>query len=238
MASGPILLVDDDAPLRRLIGSFLVEHGYPVLEAENADEARRKLVGNPIEIAVLDVMMPGEDGLSLARSLSERTDIGIIMVSALGSETDRIIGLEVGADDYLAKPVSPRELLARIRALARRRQSAISGAAGATYRFCGWTLDPIHRVLRDRDEVRISLSDGEFGLLLALVERPMRVLSRDQLLEFVKRGDYDVFDRAVDTQISRLRRKLATRGDEEIIRTVRNEGYMFIPRVTRGHARL
>jgi two-component system OmpR family response regulator len=229
-----ILIVDDDEALRSLIGSFLTGHGYDVLEADGGPAMRKLLEREAVDVVVLDVMMPGEDGLSIARTLSARSEIGIIMVSALGSETDRIIGLEVGADDYLAKPVSPRELLARIRAVLRRQhQHGQAEEAGAAYQFEGWTFDLVRRVLRDPDNVVISLSEGEFSLLRVFVERPQRVLSRDQLLEYSRGPDSDAFDRAMDTQVSRLRRKLGTRTETELIRTVRSEGYMFLPRVTR-----
>jgi two-component system OmpR family response regulator len=229
-----ILIVDDDEALRRLIGDFLKAQGYSVFEADGGQAMRRILDDALVDIVILDVMMPGEDGLSLARTLSTRRDLGIIMVSALGSETDRIIGLEVGADDYLPKPVSPRELLARIRAVLRRQhQHEAAEDAGAAYIFDGWTFDVIRRVLRDPLNVIISLSDGEFSLLRVLVERPQRVLSRDQLLEYARGPDSDAFDRAIDTQVSRLRRKLGTRTETELIRTVRSEGYMFLPKVAR-----
>jgi len=229
-----ILLVDDDEGLRALIAEFLAGHGYAVFQADGGQAARRILDQERINIAVLDVMMPGEDGLSLARSLSGRLDLGIIMVSALGSETDRIVGLEVGADDYLAKPVSPRELLARIRALLRRQHQVEEADDVATaYAFDGWTFDVIRRVLRDPANVVISLSEGEFSLLRVFIERPQRVLTRDQLLEYARGPDSDAFDRAIDTQVSRLRRKLATRTPAELIRTVRSEGYMFLPKVAK-----
>jgi two-component system OmpR family response regulator len=229
-----ILIVDDDEALRRLVGDFLKGHGYSVFEADGGQAMRRILEQEPVDVVVLDVMMPGEDGLSLARTLSARRDLGIIMVSALGGETDRIIGLEVGADDYLPKPVSPRELLARIRAVLRRQyQHEPESDAGAAYVFEGWTFDVLRRVLRDPLNVIISLSDGEFSLLRVFVERPQRVLSRDQLLEYSRGPDSDAFDRAVDTQVSRLRRKLGTRTETELIRTVRSEGYRFLPKVAR-----
>jgi two-component system OmpR family response regulator len=189
---------------------------------------------NPVDLVVLDVMMPGEDGLSIARTLSAQNDVAIIMISALGSETDRIIGLEVGADDYLPKPVSPRELLARIRAVLRRQQGGDKEpSSGGIYAFEGWELDIVRRILRDPGNILISLSEGEFSLLRAFVERPQRVLTRDQLLEYARGPDSDSFDRAIDTQISRLRRKLSSRGGSELIRTIRSEGYMFLPKVTR-----
>jgi len=231
-----ILVVDDDPALRGLVRDFLVGHGYRVREADSGAAMRAVLDTEQIDIVVLDVMMPGEDGLTIARSLSGRRDLGIVMASALGSETDRIIGLEVGADDYLAKPFSPRELLARIRAVLRRRGQPGPESAEETataYQFDGWTLEAVRRVLRDPEGVIISLSEGEFSLLHVFVERPQRVLTRDQLLEYARGSDSDAFDRAIDTQVSRLRRKLSSRTEAELIRTVRSEGYMFLPKVTR-----
>jgi len=195
---------------------------------------REVLSREAIDILILDVMMPGEDGLSIARSLSNKQDVGIIMVSALGSEPDRIVGLEVGADDYLAKPVSPRELLARLRALQRRRQPNTKRLKGTiTYIFDGWQLNPMQRTLRDPEGSITGLAPGEFSLLLAFVERSQQVLTRDQLLDYSRGPQSDSFDRAIDSQISRLRRKIGTEIGGEIIRTVRNEGYIFLPEVTR-----
>lgn len=231
-----LLIVDDDPALRTLIRDFLMAQGYDVDEAEDGRSMRTALARQAADIIILDVMMPGEDGLSLARTLSDTADIGIIMVSALGTETDRIIGLEGGADDYLPKPVSPRELLARIRALERRRRPVAGGTADATahYQFDGWRLDPVRRVLRDPGGIIIGLSEGEFGLLLTFIEKPQQILNRDQLLELARGEDSDAFDRAIDTQVSRLRRKLGTRAHGEIIRTIRSEGYIFLPMVTRA----
>ena len=230
-----ILVVDDDPALRGLVRDFLAGHGFRVTEADGGAAMRAVLETESVDVIVLDVMMPGEDGLTIARSLSGRRDLRVIMVSALGSETDRIIGLEVGADDYLPKPFSPRELLARIRSVLRRQQPLAEPAdePSASYHFDGWTLDAVRRVLRDPKGVIITLSEGEFSLLRVLVERPQRVLTRDQLLEYARGPDSDAFDRAIDTQVSRLRRKLGSRSDEELIRTVRSEGYMFLPKVTR-----
>lgn len=230
-----ILIVDDDASLRGLIREFLGNHGYVVFEADGGTAMRTVLDHEHVDVIVLDVMMPGEDGLTIARSLSGRRNLGIIIVSALGAEIDRIIGLEVGADDYLPKPVSPRELLARIRAVLRRQQPIpeLEHDGTGVYHFEGWSFDVLRRILRDPANVLISLSEGEFSLLRVLVERPQRVLSRDQLLEYARGPDSDAFDRAVDTQVSRLRRKLATRTEAELIRTVRNEGYMFLPKTSR-----
>lgn len=231
-----LLIVDDDPALRTLIRDFLIGQGYDVDEAEDGPSMRTALTRQAADIVILDVMMPGEDGLSLARTLSDTANIGIIMVSALGTETDRITGLEVGADDYLPKPVSPRELLARIRALERRRRPVAGGNTDATahYQFDGWQLDPVRRVLRDPGGIIIGLSEGEFGLLLTFIEKPQQVLNRDQLLELARGEDSDAFDRAIDTQVSRLRRKLGRRTHGEIIRTVRSEGYIFLPAVTRA----
>ncbi len=231
-----ILVVDDDPDLRKLISEFLGEHGYQVEAAESVPEMRRIMSQRKPDLIILDVMMPGEDGLSAARHLaSERGSPAVIMLSALGNDTDRIIGLEVGADDYLAKPCNPRELLARVRALLRRSQATadLAETRGNVYEFAGWRLDIIRRDLRDPTGIFINLSDGEFALLRTFVEHPQRVLSRDQLLDYARGRDTDVYDRAIDSQISRLRRKINERVHTELIRTVRNEGYMLLPAVTR-----
>ena len=190
----------------------------------------------PFDLMVLDIMMPGEDGLSIARRIAAPDAPAIIMLSAMGDDTDRIVGLEVGADDYLAKPCNPRELLARIRSVLRRRHEPVPAeAAGIIAEFADWRLDLVRRELRSPDGVLISLSEGEFGLLRVFVERPQRVLSRDQLLDLARGRDSETYDRAIDVQISRLRRKLdaASQAQEALIRTVRNEGYMFTPKVVR-----
>ncbi|WP_114226555.1 MULTISPECIES: response regulator [Sphingomonas] len=232
--SANILVVDDDPGLRSLVCDFLTQHGFRTSAADGGSAMRAALDAEPIDLVVLDVMMPGEDGLTIARSLSARRDLAVVMVSALGSETDRIIGLEVGADDYLAKPFNPRELLARIRAVLRRQQPAEPvDELPTSFFFAGWIMDSMRRVLRDPDGVIVSLSEGEFSFLRVLVERPQRVLTRDQLLEFARGPDSEAFDRAVDTQVSRLRRKLSSRDDAELIRTIRSEGYMFMPKVVR-----
>jgi two-component system OmpR family response regulator len=187
---------------------------------------------------ILDVMMPGEDGLSAARRLVTEGGPPVIMLSALGSDTDRIIGLEVGADDYLPKPCNPRELLARVRAVLRRRiplpADADPQSTITRFEFGGWRLDAMRRELRDPSGTFINLSDGEFALLRTFVEHPQRVLSRDQLLEITRGRNVEVYDRAIDSQISRLRRKLNERADSEMIRTVRNEGYMLVTKVLRS----
>jgi two-component system, OmpR family, response regulator len=232
-----ILVVDDDPDLRKLIGDFLLGHGYRVEVAENAAVMRQKIEAQRPELVILDVMMPGEDGLSAARRLITENGPPVIMLSALGSDTDRIIGLEVGADDYLPKPCNPRELLARVRAVLRRRASAPEPAEptpSARFEFAGWRLDLMRRELRDPTGTFINLSDGEFALLRTFVEHPQRVLTRDQLLDITRGNNVEVYDRAIDSQISRLRRKLNERADAELIRTVRNEGYMLLAKVSRA----
>ena len=230
-----ILVVDDDPDLRKLITGFLAGHGYRVAAAENAAEMRRVIDAQRPDLVILDVMMPGEDGLSAARRLAAERGPAVIMLSALGSDTDMIIGLEVGADDYLAKPCNPRQLLARVRAVLRRRHAGDPPTTqeGRLYEFAGWRLDVLRRDLRDPTGIFIELSDGEFALLRSFVEHPQRVLSRDQLLEYAHGNASEVYDRAIDSQISRLRRKLNERMHAELIRTVRNEGYMLLPKVTR-----
>ncbi|HEX7884394.1 MAG TPA: response regulator [Phenylobacterium sp.] len=231
-----ILMVDDDPGIRDLVSDFLGKHGYSVETAADAAEMERVLERGSVDLIVLDVMMPGEDGLAVCRRLSTAEGAPpIIMLSAMGEDTDRIVGLELGADDYLAKPCNPRELLARVRAVLRRaQQRATDGALGAGCEFAGWRLDLVRRELRSPPGVVVNLSSGEFSLLRAFVERPQRVLTRDQLLEFARGRDSEAFDRAIDVQISRLRRKLDDGGDShDLIRTIRNEGYMFTAKVKR-----
>ena len=234
-----LLVVDDDPGIRELTAAFLSTHGYQVDTAEDGAAMRRKLAEETYALVVLDVMMPGEDGLSILRSLDRATSPAVIILSVIGEEVDRIVGLEMGADDYVAKPANPRELLARIRSVLRRKEAAPAAPAGPgerTYlRFAGWRLDPMARQLNDPDDVVINLSDGEFRLLIALVEHPRRVLTRDQLLDLSRGANVEFFDRAIDVQVSRLRRKLQRPGSgaEELIRTIRNEGYMFTADVER-----
>jgi two-component system OmpR family response regulator len=231
-----ILVVDDDADLRKLIADFLAGHGYQVGTSETVADMRQQVEAQRPDLIILDAMLPGEDGLSAARRLAAENGPPVIMLSALGSDTDRIVGLEVGADDYLAKPCNPRELLARVRALLRRQRATPPSGSPATeqYEFAGWRVDLHSRHLKDPSGTLIELSDGEFCLLRSLVKHPQRVLSRAQLLSLsAPAADRDVYDRAIDSQISRLRRKLNERSRAELIRTVRNEGYMLLPRVRR-----
>ena len=230
-ASNPadlILVVDDDPAIRQLVGDFLAQHGFRVAGAASGAEMDPLIAAERPALVVLDLMLPGEDGLAICRRLAG-ANIPVIMLSALGEEMDRVVGLELGADDYLPKPSSPRELLARIRAVLRRQQAAPEMLGGSIYRFAGWSFDPRRRELSSPSGVAVPLSTGEFRLLLAFLERPQRVLTRDQLLDFA-RGDSDVFDRAIDVQVSRLRKKLHRDDGQELIVTVRSEGYMFAVR--------
>ena len=231
-----ILMVDDDPGIRDVVSDFLGKHGYAVETAGDSREMEAVLERGPVDLIVLDVMLPGEDGLAICRRLAVGDAPPIIMLSAMGEDTDRIVGLELGADDYLSKPCNPRELLARVRAVLRRaEQRNQPAAAGAGCEFAGWRLDLVRRELRSPEGVVVNLSSGEFSLLRAFVERPQRVLTRDQLLDFARGPDSDAFDRAIDVQISRLRRKLDDGGNgQDLIRTIRNEGYMFTAKVRRA----
>ncbi len=227
-----VLVVDDDEDIRELVASYLGRHGLLVSTACDASQMRRELAAHNVALVLLDIMLPGEDGLTLCRELRETTNPGIIMLTALGEESDRVLGLELGADDYLTKPFSPRELLARIRAVLRRAQEPLpvhqmQGAEG--YEFCGWQLRLDQRELYTVEQALVTLTGGEFDLLVAFVRNPGRVLDRDQLLELTKGRKAQAFDRSIDVQLSRLRRKL---GEQDWIKTVRGGGYLFAPEVT------
>jgi len=228
-----ILVVDDDPGIREVLTDYLIQHGYAAEGAATAAEMDRAIAARSPDLIVLDLMMPGEDGLSVCRRLSGKGP-PIVMLSAMGEDTDRIIGLELGADDYLAKPCNPRELLARVRAVLRRPREAGEDEAPCLA-FAGWRLDLMRRDLTRPDGRTVSLSAGEFALLHAFVERPGRLLTRDQLLERARGADSDVFDRAMDVQISRLRKKLDDGSGLEMIQTLRGEGYMFHVKVERRH---
>nr|WP_255696880.1 response regulator [Sandaracinobacteroides sayramensis] len=233
------MLVDDDPGIRDLVSDFLGRHGYDVTTAEDGAAMDRAIAAapQPFDLIVLDLMMPGEHGLEIARRLAGPGGPAIIMLSAMGEDSDRIVGLEVGADDYLPKPCNPRELLARIRAVLRRRTepAAAEPQGGLLAEFDGWKLDLVRRELSSPENVLISLSDGEFSLLRVFVERPQQPLAREDLLDLARGKGSESYDRSIDVQISRLRRKLdsATNSHDELIRTVRNEGYMFTPKVVR-----
>lgn len=225
-----ILVVDDDREIRDLTARFLRKHGFRVDDAANGKEMDAHLADGAFDLIVLDLMMPGEDGLSICRRLRAETAIPIIMLTALGEETDRIVGLEMGADDYLPKPFNPRELLARIKAVLRRGGDFRSPlpVSGRRLIFEGWTLDLTKRELRAPEGALVSLTAGEFDLLVSLAERPQRVLSRDALLDLTRGREAGAFDRSVDVQLSRLRRKIEPDPKEPtLIKTVRGGGYMF-----------
>jgi len=231
-----ILIVDDEPGVRSALSGVLRDEEYTVEAVSSGEECLERVTRGPVDLIVLDVMLPGEDGLAVCRRIANgEGGPPIIMLSAMGEDTDRIVGLELGADDYLAKPCNPRELLARVRAVLRRNeQRSSSGGVGAGCEFAGWRLDLVRRELRSPQGVVVNLSSGEFSLLRAFVERPQRVLTRDQLLEYARGPDSDAFDRAIDVQISRLRRKLDDGGGgQDLIRTIRNEGYMFTAKVKR-----
>ena len=232
-----ILLIDDDREIRDLLARFLEKHGLRVTAARDGREARRAWSAGHYHLIVLDLMLPGESGLDLARWLRSISDVPIVMLTAMAEETDRIIGLELGADDYLPKPFNPRELLARVRAVLRRtsergRQKAKE--APAAYRFANWTLEPARRRLLDPDRVEVPLTGGEYDLLAAMVERANQVLTRDMLLDLLRGRQAGPFDRAIDVAISRLRRKLERDGrDPQLIKTVRGGGYVLAATVER-----
>ena len=231
MSAPDILIVDDDASIREALADYLSRHGFRVRTAADAVEMDRALATAPADVLLLDLMMPGEDGLSVCRRLRPAGP-PVLMLSALGDTTDRIVGLEIGADDYLPKPFDPRELLARVRALLRRQMVEADG--GAALLFDGWRFEADARRLQAPDGRPVPLTAGEAALLRPFAERPGRVLSRDQLLDLAWTVDADAFDRAVDLQVSRLRRKLADHDGGGLIETVRGEGYRFTSTVRRA----
>ncbi len=235
-SSPHILVVDDHSEIRDLLKRFLEQHGLRVSCARDGKEMKRLLEEREFDLLVLDLMMPGEDGLTLCRELRAKSSLPIIMLTAMGEETDRIIGLEMGADDYLAKPFNPRELLARIKAVMRRTQVEPQPAAETLtrdLRFDRWLLDINRRELVDEEGVGLSLSTAEFDLLRVFLERPQRVLSRDQLLDLARGREAVAFDRAIDTLVSRLRRKLERDPkNPELIKTIWGGGYLFAADVT------
>ena len=232
-----ILLVDDERSIREPLAHYLAKQNLRVTQCGDAESARTRLTAYAIDLVILDIMMPGEDGLSLCRHIRATGEVPVILLTARSEETDRIVGLEMGADDYVVKPFSPRELSARIKVILRR------AAAGGTrqhapesgsYAFAGWVLKSGERALVDREGVSVPLSTGEFNLLLALVTRPRQVLTRDQLLDLTQGREAAAFDRAIDNQVSRLRRKIEVDAKSpEIIKTVWGGGYTLAAEVTR-----
>jgi len=236
-----ILVVDDHAEIRDLLGKYLTRNGLRATTAASAAEARKTLGVAAIDLIVLDIMMPGEDGLSLCRHIRESADTPIILLTALSEDTDRIVGLEMGADDYLVKPFNPRELLARIKAVLRRANSLprdnVTASRDHVAAFGPWRLRSDRRELESDDGRVISLSTAEYALLKAFTDHPRMVLSRDQLLDITQGRAANVFDRSIDNQVSRLRKKIETDPkNPEIIKTVWGGGYMMTLPVSRTPA--
>lgn len=234
-ASAEILIVDDDGQILILVAKFLRANGFRVHTARNGVEMAETLKRLAVDLIVLDLMLPGKNGLEICRELRRTSSIPIIMLTAKGDDTDRIIGLEVGADDYLPKPFNPRELLARIGAVLRRTRTTGNPSterAGRSFRFAGWSLDTMKRELTAPSGVVVDLSTGEYDLLLAFLEAPQRVLSREFLLDAARNRTIEGYDRSIDVQVSRLRRKLD--GGEDLIKTVRGAGYLFATDVVRA----
>lgn len=229
-----VLVVDDDDEIRALVSVCLERHGYEVLRAADIPQAERQLKQLPVDLIILDIMLPGEDGLSFCRRYAAPDGPLILILSALDGSTDRIVGLELGADGYLPKPCEPRELIAHVKATLRRSRSRVAEQllVGRTAEFERWQLDLVSRFLTSPEGVQIDLPGSEFQLLRTFVERPRRVLSRDQLLDALHPHSSEIFDRAIDVQVSRLRRRFGQHGTV-LIRTVRNEGYLFDAMVVR-----
>ncbi len=223
-----ILVVDDDPGLRDLLSGYLGDAGFEVVACADGGAMWHELGTGRFDLAVFDVMLPGDDGLTLCRNVRARSPLPILMLTARGDEVDRVIGLEMGADDYLSKPFSPRELLARVRSILRR-VSERAPAAAALVSFAGWTLDLAAHNLRDPGGVVVPLPTGEFRLLRALAENLNRVLTRDQLIDALAGREASRVDRTVDVLVSRLRKRLGDDAREpRLIRTVRSEGYMLV----------
>ena len=230
-----ILIVDDDPELRELLRGYLGGNGYDVDAAGDGAAMRQRIAAAAPDLVILDLMLPGEDGLALCRELRAESSLPILMLTARGDETDRIVGLEMGADDYLPKPFNPRELLARIRSILRRAgENAAREAPARAFAFAGWTLDLGARHLVGADGVVVPISNGEFKLLRAFAENPFRVLTRDQLMDVLAGREAGPFDRSVDVMVHRLRRRLDDDAREPVlIKTVRSEGYMLAADVER-----
>lgn len=244
-----ILVVDDDLDIRTLLGKYLNKNGYTVSLAHDGTEMEAALKKATIDLIILDVMLPGADGYSLCRNIRQHSNIPIIMLTAIGEEVERIVGLETGADDYMSKPFNPRELLARIKAVLRRSATSSSLAQSpesedtsthqknCTYSFENWLLDPQKRTLLSPEKLEVLLTSGEFDLLVTFLENPQTVLSRDQLLTATKNREATPFDRSIDIQVSRLRLRIEKDPKKpRIIKTVRGGGYMLASTVTRKKA--
>jgi two-component system OmpR family response regulator len=231
-----VLLVDDDIQIRQLLSDYLSEFGMAVVAVADGKLMAEALVKGSFDLVILDLMLPGEDGLSLCRSLRAKSDIPILMLTARGETMDRVVGLEVGADDYIVKPFEPRELVARIQTILRRTKGGRESPEEqvSMISFAGWRLNSVLRQVISPEELVIPLSNAEFRLLKVFIEHPCRVLTRDFLLDQARGRNMDLFDRSIDLLVSRLRQKL---GDDSrtpgLIKTVRGEGYLFDAKVTR-----
>jgi DNA-binding response OmpR family regulator len=227
-----IAIVEDDEDIRRLVGNLLTREGFAVELAEGAAALDQILARKRPDLVILDLMLPGEDGLAICRRLRNRGGVPILMLTAKSDSVDRVVGLEVGADDYVTKPFDPRELLARVRALLRRARSSVEPEANRRYAFEGLVIDLDARRLATEAGDAIALTSAEFELLACFIVRPRRVLTRDQLLDWTRGRDADPFDRTIDMTISRLRKKVeAAAPGLNLIATVRNNGYLFVPAV-------
>jgi two-component system OmpR family response regulator len=234
-----LLIVDDDDDIRSLLTNFFKKHSHTVTVAADGAAMFAALERHSIDLVILDVMLRGEDGFSLCQKLRAISRVPVIMLTAMTDHTDRTVGLELGADDYVTKPFDQRELLARVKAVLRRTAETLAAAAPSDIRpimcFGDWRLDVARRELRSSDNTLVLLSGGEFDLLLAFVEHPQRILTRDQLLDLARGRSHAAYDRSIDTLVSRLRHKLeADSKAPSVIRTVRNGGYVFEAKVTRG----
>lgn len=231
-AKATILIVDDEPDVREVLEEYFAAHGYAVMSAENASRAKAVVAEHLVDLALVDIHMPGEDGLSLARHLRERyANVAVVMLTSAGGVVDRIVGLEMGADDYVSKPFDPRELEARVKSVLRRTSSSSRAEIGAErVRIGRCVLDLAAHRLTDEKGAEVAMSSLEFDLLKALAEHPNRPLSRERILNLNQQRDWDPFDRSVDLRIMRLRKKIEPDPEHpRFIRTVRNEGYIFVP---------
>jgi two-component system, OmpR family, response regulator len=236
MTAPAVLVVEDDPGLRVLIARALQQNGFAVFQASSGPEMWNSLEQRPVDLIILDVMLPGKNGIDLCREIRARSDVPIIFVSAKVDETDRVIGLELGADDYIPKPFGTRELIARIRAVLRRRplESGFSEASAEKVRFAGWAVDMRRRAVFSPSGASIDLTGAEFDLLTSFIGSPQRVLGRERLIELSRVRLGDSSDRSIDVLVSRLRRKLSSAGQSAPIVTVRGVGYMLTADVTHG----
>lgn len=241
MLKQTLLIVDDDVEICNLLSEFLQKQGYRILVAHDGLAMRKNLKQHQVDLLILDIMLPVEDGLSLIQSLRKTTDIPVIFVSANSSEADRVLGLELGGDDYLVKPFGPRELLARVKAQLRRHTGSFGGLGSGRFAllpkisFGGWCVDRNKRMLTNVDDVMVPLSAGEYDLLLVFLEHPNRVLTRNQLLELTRGREAESFDRSIDVQVGRLRKKIEEDPkNPEFIQTVRGGGYQFLADIKVG----